>query len=244
VQNASIQFTFAGLPGGLEYCFTTPQRFALDITAGLSGYLPGSFNKIINSNTEPSVADRLDSLWFKTSDGRLYYYDGGWKSPNLADANERRIFVGAEADIWSYDGGDGSDPSTTTPTATTGAMWERDTDFDFRFPLGVGTSPAPASTNVSVGGTGGEENHVLTADELPATIPLTATLPGFKANIETGSPQWLAPLASSGVAQTTPANEDGSFPFENTDGGQGHNTMPPYRGVYFVKRTARQFFTP
>src|SRR6185436_2759046 len=55
--NATISFQFAGLPGGAEYCFTSPDRFALDIAAGLSGFLPGNFNKIINSDSEPSAAD-------------------------------------------------------------------------------------------------------------------------------------------------------------------------------------------
>jgi len=241
MQNAPISFSFAGLTS--PYCFTTSERLALDIVAGLAGYLPGQFSKIINSDSEPTIADRINSLWYKTIEGRLYRYDGGWISPNLADADERRIFVGVESGIWSYDGGDGSDPATSPPTDNTGAMWERDADFDFRFPLGAGTSPAPTSTVAGVGDTGGGEKHVLTENELPRDINLTATLPGLKTNIETGTPQWLSPLASGGAAITTPATESGAFAFVNEDGGEAHSTMPPYRAVFFVKRTARLNYT-
>lgn len=235
--NAPISFQFAGLPGGLAYCFTTPQRLALDIAAGLSGFLPGTFNKIINSNSEPSVNDRVDSLWFKTSAGRLYYYDGGWISPNLADANERRIFVGAESAIWSYDGGDGSDPSTTPPTAKTGAMWERDTAFDFRMPLGVGTSPAPNNTVVAVGGTGGEEKHTLTEAEIPAHTHKVQSLGQICSVTSTNTRFGGKPYTD------TPDFTAAECPMTNsTGGGTSHQNMPPFLGVYFIKRTGRTFF--
>lgn len=230
MQNAPISFSFAGLPVG--YCFTTPERFALDIANGLSGYLPGTFNKIINSDSEPAVADRIDSLWYKTTEGRIYRYDGGWISPNPVEASgdERRIFVGSESDIWSYDGGDGTDPSTTPPTSRTGAMWQRDTAFDFRFPLGAGTSPAPYSTTVSVLGTGGEEKHVLTQAELPL----------YNLDFTYGTGVGGSVFFKGSSASTTAVDNTS---VSSAGGGQAHQNMPPFIGVYFIKRTGRQFYT-
>ncbi len=231
--NVPISFQFAGLPGGSEYCFTSYQRYALDITAGLSGFLPGQFTKIINSNSEPSVDDRVGSLWFKTSDGRLYYYDGGWIAPNLAGSDERRIFVGTEAGVWAYDGGGGQSPVSNPPTPTTGAMWEVDSTFNFRFPLGAGTSPAPNNTVVGVGDIGGEEKHQLTIPELPIHTVTTQ----LRLSSNSGA-------STVAFFRSTPGSAtEGAAVSDPVGGDVAHQNMPPFIGVWYIKRTSRNYYT-
>lgn len=254
--NAPITFNFTGLPPG--YCFTSFDRFALDIVAGMSGFLPGEYSTIIVSESEPAANDR-DKLWYQLlgggePGGRLYkYYLGKWVAPNpvAAGSQERRIFTGSESEIWSYDGGDGTDPSSNAPTATTGAMWQKDADFDFRFPIGAGTSPAPESTVINPGGTGGEEKHTLANEEIPDLQPTAyvggsdGTFAGRRAALQTVDD------GHDGVPAEHLQRVGGSSgPFYiqlNTGDGDGDavpmNNMPPYRGVYFIRRTSRIFYT-
>lgn len=241
-QNAPIQFSFAGLPE--SYCFTTPNRFALDIVAQMSGYVPGSYSFFVISETEPDAEDR-DKMWIKllpggAPDGRYYiYYLGEWVYPHPieAESSVRMIWVGSESELWSFDGGDGTDPSSVAPTATTGAMWERDTAFDFRFPLGAGTSPKP--TTVSVGDTGGAEEIELAAGQMPEHTH-TVDANDYIADSYGGSGGFtvgnIEPEGTLPIITTSAAGGDGS------GGVDPVNKMPPYYGVYFAKRTARQFF--
>lgn len=92
----------------------------------------------------------------------------------------------------------------------------------------------PSDGALLIGATGGEEDVVLTANNLPASIPLTATLPGNRTNEESGGPQWLAPMGSSGASITTPTEEVASFPFVNTNGDDGHNNLPPFMAVAWM----------
>lgn len=58
---------------------------------------------------------------------RWFFWNGSaWVWPHLTPpgSGERRIWVGTEADLWFYDGGDGTNPATATDTV--GAMWEKD----------------------------------------------------------------------------------------------------------------------
>lgn len=240
--DALIQFSFAGLPE--NYCFSTPNRFALDIVANMSGYVPGEYSVIIDSETEPSAEDR-GKPWYKllpggAPSGKLYkYYLGKWVSPNPVEPEsaERRIWTGSEAELWSYDGGDGTDPSSSAPTATTGAMWERDTAFDFRFPLGAGTSPKP--TTVSVGETGGSEEVTLTPDQLGGHTH-NATLSGGP---NLGADGGTAGLdEGDGDRESVTAKYSWTVDIEAT-GDEPHSNMPPYVAVYFIKRTLRQYYT-
>lgn len=247
--NAPITFQFAGLPAG--YCFTTPERLALDIAAGLSGFLPGEFTTIINSDTKPTRSDR-DKLWHKTIAGApsghiFMFFNGSWVARNLVEpsGDERRIFMGIESDIWAYDGGDGNNPTVTPPTDATGAMWEKDAAFDFRMALGAGTSPAPVSTIVAVGGTGGEEKHTLTQAELPDVI-----FPVKETNNPALTSQGLWGEGSTGDASTgdngltSPNSGENPTYISVHSGGSGtaHQNMPPFIGVYFIKRTQRVFY--
>lgn len=242
MNDALITFSFAGLPA--SYCFTTPERFALDIAAGLQGYLPGTYSTIIRSETEPVATDR-DKVWVQVNaDGaitRIFTYAyGEWVAPNpRRDANERVWWTGSESDAWSYDGGDGTDPTSNPPTATTGAMWMRDADYNARFPIQAGT--LPSGTVLTPGDNGGEEEHVLTEAELPShTHPITArstndvsngsgTIPGRNDNLD-------------GVVYNDTTFATYGLSIAKTGGDEGHATMPPYRVGMWLRPTARLFY--
>jgi hypothetical protein len=160
-----------------------------------------------------------------------------WLSPHPSppSSSEVRIWKGSETALWAYDGGDGSNPTFSPPTDSTGAMWEVDSDFAFKFPIGVGTNSVTYDGNpaksIAPGETGGEERHVLTLPESPAH---NHTYNQFVA--VGGTFDVTAAGANFGVipgSLTGPAGSDGS-----------HENLPPFRGVYFIKRTARKFYTP
>ena len=58
---------------------------------------------------------------------RWFVWNGSaWVWPHLIPSTSgvRQIWVGTEADLWFFDGGDGTDPASATDTV--GAMWEKD----------------------------------------------------------------------------------------------------------------------
>lgn len=238
MENAPIQLTFSGLPGGEAYCLTTFQRLALDITAGISGFLPGQYTTFNNGPTEPNVDDR-DKPWFNTNDGRLYFWEAGfWVYRHTIAANSpyRALWVGIEADLWSFDGGGGTNPTTNPPTDSTGAMWQVDADYAGFFPAFVGTIPGLSLTAVAVGGTGGSDQTTLAI----------ANLPKHHHNF---------PLEQDGVsnqgfnwATREDGHEDPTFPSDGVTSDVGNDpatavtNLPPYKGIYLIKRTARMNF--
>lgn len=255
--NAPIQFTFAGLPEG--YCFTGFNRFALDIVAAMSGYVPGQYSVIIDSESEPAAADR-GKLWFKREaggapTGRLYaYFNGSWVCPNpeAANSDAMRWVEMSESDVWSYDGGDGTDPSTNPPTATTGAMWEVNHDYDFKMPLGAGTSPVVpytlsdgstvnfGGTVVTVGNTGGSQYVQLDETQIPDDVPCTVSLTDFA----TGPNIVVSGGGSDRGIEYSAASENHTGEIEVVTDGEGnpHPNLPNYRCGFFVRRTSRQFY--
>lgn len=240
--NQPIAFSFAGLGDG--YCFTTPERFALDIVNAMTGYLPGQYSVIINSESEPGASDR-SKLWSKlfpggAPSGKIFqYYLGKWVMPNPveAEAQSRIWFEGSEADAWSYDGGDGTDPSSSIPTATTGAMWKVDHNYDFRFPLAAGTSPKP--TTVSPGQTGGAEEVTQTVAQMAAHAhttdinPYVANSYGGNGGITTGNiePEGTIPLLPTSTVGGDASNVTQPMP-----------NMPPWRSGFWLVRTARIYY--
>lgn len=247
--DAVIQFSFAGLPP--NYCFSGYDRFALDIVNNMTGFIPGEYSVIIDSATEPDAEDR-NKLWHKqlgggAPSGKLYsYYLGKWVTPHPieAGAQMRMWWTGTEADLWAFDGGDGTDPSSSAPTATTGAMWSRDTDYDFRFPLAMGTSPAPTSTSVVPGDTGGAEVHTLLADE----TPLRSHFHKDGAAQQAGSDiyNWYGRTADGAVKAAfqsgfVASDKSHTSTEENTDV-DAHSIMPPYLVGMWCARTARIYF--
>ena len=104
--------------------------------------------------------------------------------------------------------------------------------------VGVGTN---TTNNYALGGTGGEENHTLTVNEIPAhshtiTDPgHTHSLPNTAANDQNndgiaGSNK-LSSIKST-VADTNSAVT--GITINTTGGGAAHNNMPPYMALNYI----------
>lgn len=226
-----ITLTPPSLPVG--YCPLNYQNLANDIISGTQA----TFNSAIGNSffnfgsTTPALNNQVYP-WLD-EDGNWWVFNGGYwnrKNPVPPGTFERRIFIGTTNDLLSYDGGDGT---SNAPTNYTGAMWEVDTNFQARFPVGAGTFAA--SGVVTVGGTttstaiAGEDQHTLTVPEIPAHTH--NFFPLVTADANNGG--------ANGVQYGTTANVATS----STGGGAAHNNLPPFYGVYFIKRSARVYYT-
>lgn len=217
------------------------QDFISQLEKIVTGYLPGEYKPVNYGSSTPAVEDQ-DRPWVRTNpdgtpDKTYVFYNGKWVNlhPVPASGNERRLWVGSEANLRSYDGGDGT---ADVPTSTTGAMWEVDTNFAARFPVGVGSFAA--SGDVAVTGTStstaisGEDKHTLLEAEMPAHTHNLTLYGGDGANNSTDK------------INTTDETDvmNAAFPTTSAGSGTAHNNLPPFYGVYFIKRTARIYNTP
>lgn len=243
--NATVNLQFGSMPN--DYEPTDANDFVQQLDKIMTAYLPGNYNLFNYGNSTPSAEDQ-DKPWIRTIAGapdRVYvFYNGKWvcKHEVPASGNERRLWVGSESDLWSYDGGDGVDPSSVAPAATTGAMWEVDTAFEFKMPIGVGTNETTydgnTATAVSVNGTGGAERVAISAAETPEHTH------GFANEQFTLGKAYLNSRAENeGVLFKGPAGASGAYDVSTDAAGSGesHQNMPPYIGVYFIKRTSRVY---
>ncbi|MBU6231537.1 hypothetical protein KGP36_02615 [Patescibacteria group bacterium] len=247
--SATVQFTLA--PFQIGYCFTSPQQYANDIISLLTGTV-NTTGKVIVSPNAPGPADQ-DAVWVRTVGGYLegiYIYLGGWFRPHPipASSNVRQIYTGTEASVWAFDGGDGTDPSVTPPTSTTGAMWQVDHNFDFKMPIGAGTNsvaydgnPANSITqggSTTSGGQSGEERHILTVPEIP---PHTHLVHQGLVQHGTADHGVFQNTTSDGQADVVTGYGGGPSPGTNTIN-TSHQNLPPFLGVFFIKRTLRGFY--
>ena len=122
--------------------------------------------------------------------------------------------------------------NSTSPAVLFGGAWEQIKDT---FLLACGDT-------YTAGSTGGEANHTLKVDEIPAhkhwmnAVGITnnkgasgTTVGGFKMN-----GKWNT-LANGGNSD---GYGDGTYTTGSTGGGAAHNNMPPYLAVYMWKRIA------
>lgn len=251
-----ITFNFAGLPE--SYCFTSFNRFALDIVAQMAGFVGGSYNLFNFGNDEPAVNDRTKP-WLRTNaDGtfdKIFVFAGGlWVSTHPLLPGTRIIAPSTlltAADVWAWDGGDGTDPATTTPTFATGAMWQIDALLTARFALGAGTL-SPSGTVIAPNSTGGADQHAILATELPAHTHFMAaneTITGPD-NPDSISQVAVRHNSADGVSyELSKSNLDATIGRTSSVGGVAGVTtplslLPPYAGVLYIERTGRTNHTP
>lgn len=108
--------------------------------------------------------------------------------------------------------------NSDTPASILGGSWVR---LSNQFLIGAGD-------DYTIGSTGGEVTHLLTANEMPAH---THTVPVTTSNTASGNnPNYpFLHHADSGVYNTESSSAGGNVP---------HNNMPPYRAVWMWRRTA------
>jgi microcystin-dependent protein len=221
------------------------QNLANDIIGGTQAVFNSTIgNSFFNFGpTFPAINNRIYP-WLDEN-GQWWIFDQGfwvYKNPVVAGSYERRIFVGTTNDLLSYDGGDG----TAVAGDTSGPMWMVDTLLDARFPVGVGAFAASGA--VAVLGTAtstsivGEDQHTLSAPEIPShTHSLGAN----------GKPAvfWDNFVQEAGGDGNPSFSFNQSVPETSTStggvigGGGAHNNLPPFCGVYFIKRTSRIYYT-
>jgi hypothetical protein len=218
-------------------CYGDLQEYAVDLVSQMTGTVLDGSLKYIISETAPGADDR-NKLWIKTSSGapvRQYvFYNGAWVWPHNIPAADGRviIYTGSAASIDTLDGG-----TSGVAKSASGPFWEIVTELSGRFPLGVGT--LESGTSVAVTDTGGEEKHTLIQDELPDHEHIL-TVNEFN-NWDSSNASAAQFLLGDQVVQSA----NSSKPNVTVDGGgsdEAHNNMPPYYGVYFIKRTARQYY--
>lgn len=201
-----------------------------------TAYVDGDYSLFNFGDTEPSASD-IDKPWIRTIGGkpdRIYVYkDGGWLSKHPVPAyvngiGERRMFVGAASDIDTYDGGTSGGVGSSS-----GPFWEKDTDFDGKFPVGYGTTAS--GKEITEGNpSGGIDETVLEEKHLPPhSHSLNYSIRSFRSgSSDTGEGKFAS---GSNVVEgmVTAGSSQLSVPFTN---------LPPYKGVYIIKRTIRVYY--
>lgn len=231
-----ISLTPPNLPIG--YCPTNYQQLANDIISGTQA----NFNSTIGNSffnygpTTPALNNQVYP-WLDENGNWWVFSNGYWlrQHPIAAGSSERRIYVGNTTDLQTYDGG-----NTNAPSAWSGPMWEVDAAFAARFPVGVGAFAA--SGTVSVNGTttstaiAGEDQHTLVVGEIPShTHQIIDQYINLTQRGTADTSAFSPTNRSEGTANLLPTTSSG--------GGAAHNNLPPFYGVYFIKRTTRVYYT-
>lgn len=224
-----------------DFCPANAQDFANAFAAGAQINSPLNSGNVILAATAPGVNDR-SKLWVINDPTHPFFtwgflYDSGFwchRHPNASGQHRWEEFA-QESDVWSYDGGDGSNPSVTPPTKSTGAMWQVDHAYDGRSPMSPG--PIPSTTNPAVTLSPqqnfGEGQHVLTANEGPPhqhDMQASGTA-GATVNVQAATN--LQPKTSGAYLTASSLGNAG------TGSADAHNTVHPVRGMFCIVRTNR-----
>ena len=101
----------------------------------------------------------------------------------------------------------------------------------FNLPDLRGRFPSGASADADVGNTGGEAEHTLTVDEMPAH---GHDLGGVRQDGGAGTSRNKL-VGTTGTADSVPSND--TYGVRSSGGGQPHNNMPPYIDLNFIIKT-------
>lgn len=246
-----VQLIAPTFPEG--YCPANIQQFANDLQSGTQLSSPITLDTVIISDTAP---DDHSKLWFKTSGGApftypsipLYFWHpvlGAWVAAHKDEPGDQKWqeFT-QESDIWSYQGGDGSNPAVSVPTASTGSFWEVDPRYNGRSPMSPGSIPDanPAKT-LGYGENFGEGAHLQDREEVgPHDHPLTADSSIVDGNeikmVNSGTGSAGIMIGLTGPPSTNLSVEDNEF----TTSQQKMPVISPVRGQSCIIRTARLYY--
>ena len=224
-----ITLTPPSLPIG--YCPTNYQQLANDVISGTQATFNSTIgNSFFNFGASIPTLNNQVYPWLDEDGNWWIYKDGYWlrKNPVAIGSSERRVYVGTTTDLQTYDGG-----NTNTLSNWSGPMWEVDTEFEARFPVGAGTFAASGVVvvqgKVTSTAVAGEDKHTLTVPEMPSHTH--SFFPLVTADANNGGANGVQYGATANVATSS------------TGGDAAHNNLPPFYGVYFIKRTSRVYYT-
>ena len=214
-----------------ETCFESIQQLYNTFINNTTAYVAGGYSLFNYGDSTPAVDDQ-DRPWVRTIGGkpdRIYsFVNGKWISKHSipAGGNVRQMWVGSEVELETYDGGESG-----TAKDMAGPFWTVDTDMSARFPVGVGDFAA------AVKGTGGEKDTTLEEKNLPPHVhDLKYTESPLK---NTGGAQ------NAGEGHFTSGSKivNGMITAGSSQTSESFTNLPPYYGVYFIKRTSRVYYT-
>jgi microcystin-dependent protein len=204
---------------------------------------------VVASATQPADTTtmwlQLDSLGRPV---RIYYFaQGAWLSKHPLEPGMTMIWTTTLPTFTTFDGGD-ADPLSNI----SGPMWELVTAFATRVPIGVGT--LPSGQVIAVGATGGSEEITLDSTNMPqhqhyafrgadaggaavnvnATTYAARTFDDGNDNVERYRIKGLATESDTGLTSFIGGDGAGDA--------VAHNNMPPWLGVFLIRRTARTHY--
>lgn len=252
--------TYPLTPGTLaSNCWpVAPQTLYNEMFA--KGAVTINIGSVIIQEAEPDPEDR-DKLWIKTTAAGLpvrqfIFQNGLWVWPHEVDANSsfRTIWVGTTVALQTADGG-----SAGTVGDASGPFWEVDTDAAARFLMGAGTTSG-SSTVVNVGDTGGSDQVTVEGVNVGSHYHGIGNLHNSNDDVGLIRKSWDLGSGADGEKfqfiygdtddfVTTTANTIGNagttenFQIEGSASPTPIDYLPPYYGVYLIKRTARIYRT-
>jgi len=189
--------------------------------------------KLNNIADAATFADPVDdsTLELNTADGKLRIKDDGVTLQKLSTAVKDALYpIGS---IYT-NATDSTNPATLIGFGTWVAFGSG------RVLIGEGSDsddqPTPETVSFTAGAEGGEYNHTLSVDEMPAHthgVQVTKRVTGDDA-----ANQSPPKVLTSNRNVTTSTVDIADMTAKSTGGGQAHNNLQPYIVVYMWKRTA------
>lgn len=258
-------------PGNLPlgYCPASYQDLLNTFSANQTVTVPSALSQIVWQTNAPAPGNnvawgKLDTLGRPL--GVYFFAQGAWLKIHPLVPGLVQWWFSALPDFTTFDGGDGNSVS-----AISGPMWAQAVDgngnlIQAAFPVVGGT--LPSGKVLSIGGAGGEENHILipgedvphqhmmvntdqttTAGPTSSTFIIQANTAGNNQAYQLMADATLPTIGpTSVVGGVTPPPVPTGTGIVTPNGysaqyqARGHNTMPPYVVGYLLQRTTRLFY--
>jgi hypothetical protein len=213
-----------------------------------TAHVVGDYTTFNWGSSTPAAEDQ-NKPWVKLNvdgspDGLYTFFNGVWCKPHAIAPSApyyRALWFGSEAQLRSFDGGDGT---SDAPTEFTGAMWELDTTYPASFLCTPGTFATAGvlavTGQITDTGVAGSDKHTLDIGEIPSHSHEMI----WDRQDAAGGSQANCVYDGSDNGSTV---DDISRYTENTGGvatvTQAHNNLPPFIGVSLIMRSARKYVT-
>jgi hypothetical protein len=235
-----------------DYCPESHAALVTYILSLIEAEVPGPYTIWNFGSTVPLVADQ-DRPWMRLDaegrpDGPYVFYNSQWvrKHPVPHGPNGvRQIWTGTPDELKTFDGGEDA-----TVGDSTGPFWEIDTDFAARIPMGVGTTAGGQAIDIAT--SYGADEVTLAAGQLPEHFHYMAVgtangaagplLSAAHSLSYSGGGMGSENYNLLGLDVTTNVPNVGQTSKAGSATPTEVSILPPVRGVYFIKRTARRFY--